>query len=121
MRQEPKNEKERLEVLQSMSAHAQFCMSGDHTLSATVQAINELSQVSFLIYSRFHCYWTTNTESGLLTNKAFHRFGQTKFPNDGSVLGSSKFSILPHEQLPLKTMLDLKVVKIDPKIIISLC
>jgi hypothetical protein len=44
--QEPKNEKERLEVLQSMMAHAQFCMSGDHTLSATVQAINELSKVT---------------------------------------------------------------------------
>jgi hypothetical protein len=31
-----------------MSAHAQFCMSGDHTLSATVHAINELSQVRLL-------------------------------------------------------------------------
>ena len=34
---EPKNEKDRLQVLKSMHAHAQFCMSGDHTLSATVQ------------------------------------------------------------------------------------
>ena len=34
---EPKNEKERLHVLRNMHAHAQFCMSGDHTLSATVQ------------------------------------------------------------------------------------
>ena len=32
---EPKNEKERLEVLRMMHAHAQFCMSGDHTLPAT--------------------------------------------------------------------------------------
>ena len=34
---EPKNEKDRLQVLRNMHAHAQFCMSGDHTLSATVQ------------------------------------------------------------------------------------
>ncbi len=41
--------------------------------------------------------------SSLKTQKAFHRFGQAKFPDGGSVLGSSQFSILP--QLPLKTML----------------
>jgi len=51
--------------------------------------------------------------------RAFHRFGQAKFPNDGSVLGSSQFSIL--SQLHLKTMLGLKVVKIDSKISNSLC
>jgi len=38
---------------------------------------------------------------------------KAKFPNDGSVLGSSQFSILP--QLPPKIMLPSKVVKIDPK------
>jgi len=27
--------------------------------------------------------------------RAFHGFGQAKFPNVGSVLGSSQFSILP--------------------------
>jgi len=27
--------------------------------------------------------------------RAFHRFGQAKFPNGGSVLGSSQFSVLP--------------------------
>jgi len=43
--------------------------------------------------------------------RAFRRFGQAKFPDGGLVLGSSQFSILP--QLPLKTMLGLKVVKID--------
>jgi hypothetical protein len=47
-------------------------------------------------------------------HRAFHRFGQAKFPNGGSVLGLSQFSILP--QLPQKTMLVLKVVKIDSKI-----
>jgi len=46
--------------------------------------------------------------------RAFHRFGQAKFPDGGSVLGSSQFSILP--QLPLKNVLGLKVVKIDSKI-----
>jgi len=42
----PANEKERLQVLRNMHAHSQFCMSGDHTLAATVQAINEMSQSS---------------------------------------------------------------------------
>jgi hypothetical protein len=45
---------------------------------------------------------------------AFHRFGQAKFPDDGSILGSSQFSILPW--LPQKMMLVLKGVKIDFKI-----
>ena len=39
----PANEKERLDVLKNMLAHSQFCMSGDHTLSATVLAIQELA------------------------------------------------------------------------------
>jgi len=49
----------------------------------------------------------------------FHGSGQTKFPDDGSILGSSQFSILP--QLPPKIFLDSNVVNIDAKIIISLC
>jgi len=48
----------------------------------------------------------------------FHTFGQAKFAYGRSVLGSSQFTLLP--QIPLKMMLDLKVVKIDSKIIISL-
>jgi len=36
-----------------------------------------------------------------------------QFPNDGSILGSSQFSILP--QLPPKVLINSKVVKIDPK------
>jgi len=36
----------------------------------------------------------------------FHGFGQVKFPDDGSVLGPSQYSILP--QLPPKIMLDSK-------------
>jgi hypothetical protein len=51
--------------------------------------------------------------------RAFHRFGQAKFPDGGSFLGSSQFLLLP--QLPLKTTLGLKVVKIDSKINNLLC
>jgi hypothetical protein len=50
---------------------------------------------------------------------AVHGFGQAKFSDGGMVLFLSQFSILP--QLPLKMMLDLKMVKIDPIIIILLC
>jgi len=44
--------------------------------------------------------------------RVFHRFGHAKFPDDGSIIDSSQFSILP--QLPPKMLLDSKVV-------ISLC
>jgi hypothetical protein len=40
--------------------------------------------------------------------KAFHRFGQAKFPYGGLVLGSSQFSLLL--QLPQKMTLNIKVV-----------
>jgi hypothetical protein len=45
--------------------------------------------------------------------RAFHGFGQAKFPDSGSDLGSSQFSILP--QLPLKTTLGVKMIKIVSK------
>ncbi len=61
-------------------------------------------------------YLTKKFISNLLV---FYGFGQAKFPVGGLVLGSSQFSILP--QLPAKIMLDWKVVKIDPKIIVTLC
>ncbi len=48
----------------------------------------------------------------------FHRFRHAKFANGGSILSSSQFSILP--KLPQKMKFATKVVKIDPKIIISL-
>jgi len=51
--------------------------------------------------------------------RVFHGFGQDKFPDGGSVLGSSHFSILP--QLPQKMMLGLKGVKINSKISNSHC
>jgi len=60
-----------------------------------------------------------NLEAGQHFYRAFDRFGQVKFPDDGSILGSSQFSILL--QLPSKMLLNSKVVKIDQKIIFSLC
>uniref|UniRef100_A0A1A7X2M3 von Willebrand factor A domain-containing protein 8 n=3 Tax=Iconisemion striatum TaxID=60296 RepID=A0A1A7X2M3_9TELE len=40
----PKNNKQRLKVLQTMHAHSQFCMSGDCTLEATEASIKELAR-----------------------------------------------------------------------------
>jgi hypothetical protein len=48
----------------------------------------------------------------------FQGFRQAKSANGGSILSSSQFLILP--QLPQKKKLDLKVVKVDSKIVISL-
>ncbi|XP_022919882.1 von Willebrand factor A domain-containing protein 8 [Onthophagus taurus] len=39
----PKNNKERLDLLRVMIAHAQFCWSGDHTVEATQTAIADLA------------------------------------------------------------------------------
>jgi len=55
---------------------------------------------------------------GKLLCRAFHGFWQAKFACGGSILGSSQFTLLL--QLPIKMTLDLKVVKIDTKIIISI-
>jgi len=46
----------------------------------------------------------------------FHGFGQAKFANGCPIVGSSHFTLLP--QLPLKMMLNLKVVRIDLKILL---
>lgn len=40
----PKNNKERLNVLKLMLAHAQFCISGDNTLEAAKHHIKALAQ-----------------------------------------------------------------------------
>ena len=37
----PQGAKKRLQLLQRMAAHTQFCLSGDHTLEATRDAIEE--------------------------------------------------------------------------------
>ncbi len=47
------------------------------------------------------------------TNRAFYGFGKAKLAYGGLILGSSQFTLLP--KLPLKTMLDFKMVKIDSK------
>jgi len=49
---------------------------------------------------------------------AFHRFGQAKFALGDSFLGLSQFTQMT--QLPPKILLNSKVVKTDPKRIISL-
>ena len=38
----PKDEMERLKVLQTMSAHSQYCFSGDTTLKATERAVKDI-------------------------------------------------------------------------------
>jgi len=54
----------------------------------------------------------------MFPNLVFYGFGQTKFPDGGSLFRLRQYSILP--QLPPKIMLDSKVVNMDPNIIISL-
>jgi hypothetical protein len=58
------------------------------------------------------------TKSNIVTYSVFHRFRQAKFANDGSILSSRQFLLLP--QLPQKMELASKVVEIDSKIIVSL-
>lgn len=40
----PKNKKERLDVLKTMLAHSQFCVSGDFTLESTKLAVKEMAK-----------------------------------------------------------------------------
>jgi len=56
-----------------------------------------------------HC--KSNGKKKFQTVIQSENFGQAKFSQGGSVLGSSQFSLLP--KLPLKMMLNLKVVKFD--------
>lgn len=39
----PKNEKQRMRILQAMIAHSQYCQAGDHTLDAMEQAIRDVA------------------------------------------------------------------------------
>jgi hypothetical protein len=43
---------------------------------------------------RRRLHWKNVSQSGGHSYRAFHRFGQAKFPNGGSVLGSSQFPML---------------------------
>jgi hypothetical protein len=56
-------------------------------------------------------YLTIYKVSFYLCYRVFHGFGQAKLSDGGLILGSSQFPILP--QLPQKTMLGLKEVKMD--------
>lgn len=49
--QPPANEKERLQVLRTMVAHAQFCESGDNTLGAIRQALSDVAMPSRMVDS----------------------------------------------------------------------
>uniref|UniRef100_A0A8C5PQG7 von Willebrand factor A domain-containing protein 8 n=1 Tax=Leptobrachium leishanense TaxID=445787 RepID=A0A8C5PQG7_9ANUR len=40
----PRNNKQRLQIMKTMHAHSQFCMSGDYTLEATEFAIQEIAK-----------------------------------------------------------------------------
>jgi len=66
-----------------------------------------------------HTFTHIRTHNMYLSHKknyrVSHGFEQAKFADGGSILGWSQFSLL------LKMMLNLKVVKIDKKIIIWLC
>ncbi|ESN95825.1 hypothetical protein HELRODRAFT_193483 [Helobdella robusta] len=42
----PVNNKQRLDVVMSLYAHSQFCLSGDHTLEATKMAVEEVAAMS---------------------------------------------------------------------------
>ncbi|KAH0819395.1 hypothetical protein GEV33_003396 [Tenebrio molitor] len=44
LKEPPKNNKERLDVIRTMHAHSQYCWSGDHTLEAVESAVNSLAE-----------------------------------------------------------------------------
>ena len=73
----------------------------------------------FMIFIQGHTVLSKNKEKTCYIYRVFHGLWQDKFADGGSILGSSQLSLRP--KLPLKTMLDLKVVKINSKIIFSLC
>ncbi len=77
--------------------------------------INDSKKIIFLCVSKSV---TPSVEIGFGDKYiAFLGFEHAKFPDYGLVLSRSQFTLLP--QLPLKTMLDLNMVKIHSKIIIS--
>jgi len=62
--------------------------------------------------------WSCGVGSSIMNRtctECFKDLGQANFAYGCSILGLSQFTILP--QMPLKTMLSLKVVKIDSKLL----
>jgi hypothetical protein len=49
----PTNPAQRLQVIQKMWAHAQYCFSGDSTLEATQHAIEDVVKVSECVLSPY--------------------------------------------------------------------
>jgi len=72
--------------------------------------LNIFKNINDIFHQGFSTLLTAN-EKYKIYFRAFHEFGQAKFPDGVSALGSSQFSILP--QLPPKTMLASKGAKID--------
>jgi len=58
----------------------------------------------YLVARSVLCFLFWASRSMVFDYKAFHRLKQYKFPDGGSVLGSSQFSILP--QLPPNILLN---------------
>merc|ERR1719464_1745928 len=65
----PENDMERLKVMKEMMAHSQFCMSGDHTLSASVLAINEAGLVADDSDANFDRYGIRPESIGKILNR----------------------------------------------------
>jgi len=105
-----------------------FCASKKTTMFYKIIQISFIvpEKINIWFISYFAGTWKKSTVNCELNNalkirlcwRAFHRYGQAKCPNSGLILGSSQLSKLP--QLSPKILLDLKLVKIDPKIIMSL-
>jgi len=87
-----------------------------HPLGKTAPTTSKLNLNRFCL--PFLYSWRFLWLAWFTTYRAFRGLGKAKFADGGSILSSSQFSLLT--QMPLKTMLNLKVVKINSKIIISL-
>ncbi|CAG9103041.1 unnamed protein product [Plutella xylostella] len=61
---EPRDERERLQVIRTMHAHAQFCWSGDNTLAGTKHAIDELAKEDADDSLVLFCWSGDNTLAG---------------------------------------------------------
>jgi len=85
---------------------------------------NDCDFLLFTILIQENFFFVLKNIQENLMYKVFLGFGQAKFSDDGLIDdgslidGSSQFTLLPN--LPPKMILDLKSVKIDSKIIISL-
>jgi hypothetical protein len=79
--------------------------------------VSHLAACIFLIFSTMNHNWVQGSILAwhrldpISIYRVFRGFRQAKFANGGSIFGSSQFTELP--QLPLKTMLSLRMVKID--------